>query len=85
LFALFFGFSLGIIYFSSLSAEVRAFLFLDFVKLFVHRAAHTGIKTFTVFAVTGHGNLQYITVKGNEDVLLSFAIETIDRTSSATA
>jgi hypothetical protein len=76
-------FLFGIIHFSSLSAEVRAFFLLDFVKLFVHRAPHTGIKTFTIFAVTGHGNLQYITVKGNEDVLLSFTIKTIDRTSSA--
>jgi hypothetical protein len=49
--------SLAVIYFSSLSAEVRAFLCLDFVKIFVHRAPHTGIKTFTIIAVIRDGNL----------------------------
>jgi len=51
--------SSGVRYFPSLSAKVRAFLRLDFVKLFVRRATHTGITTFIVPAAAGHGNLQY--------------------------
>jgi len=77
--------SLGVIYFSSLSAEVRTFLRLDVVKLFVQRVAHTEIRTFFTVAVTGHGNIQYFTMKCCADALPSFTLEPIDRTSSLTA
>ena len=77
--------SLGVIYFSSLSTQVRAFLRLDVVKLFLHRAAHTETRTFIIVAVTGHGNIQYFTMKCSTDELPSFTLESMDRTSSLTA
>jgi len=69
--------SLGVMYFSSLSAEVHAFLRLDVVKLFVHRAAHTEIRTFILVAIEGHGNIQYFAMKCCADVLPSLTLESI--------
>jgi hypothetical protein len=48
----------GARYFSSISAKVRAFLCLDIVKLFVHRALPTGIRTFITVSVAVYWILQ---------------------------
>ena len=46
-------------YLSSVSAKERVFLLIDVVKLVVRCASHTGITTFILAAVAGHGNLEY--------------------------
>ena len=61
--------SSGARYFSSTSATVRAFLGLELSSSFLRRVPHTGIRTFLIFAVTGHGNLQYY---HNEIQILSY-------------
>jgi hypothetical protein len=51
--------SSGVRYFSSISAEVRAFLHLGIVKLLPALAPYVGNTTFFKDAIAGHGKLQH--------------------------
>jgi predicted amidohydrolase len=56
-----------------MSAKERAFLLFDVVNLIVRCASHTGITTFIIAAVAGHGNLQYYYIGMLSYITLKFS------------